>query len=167
MPVLSIVTGANQPVLRSKCIPVVRITKDIKKLVQDMKVTMHYNHGIGLAAPQVGEGVRVIVYEYRPEGKDREKIPFTVLINPVIYWYSKVVVAIDEGCLSLPDLRGVVSRPESIRVRGMNEQGKRVDYSAKGMHARIILHEVDHLDGVLFIDYLKPSEIRILEDLDE
>ncbi len=157
MAILKIHTDKD-PILRKKSQQVENINKEIKKLINDMQSTLRVNRGVGLAAPQVGILQRIIILEYlpiNPQYKISEKIPFMVIINPIIYWKSKKNCKIEEGCLSLPDIRDFVERPEMIKIKGQDEKGKKLDFTAKGFKARIIQHEVDHLDGILFIDYLK------------
>ena len=129
--------------------PVAEVTKETKQLVADMFDSMHGNNGIGLSAPQLGVLQRIIVGEY-PEAKPA--VPRLVLINPEITWTSKKEVVEEEGCLSFPNLYGMVKRPEKIKYRGVDENGKQIEGKAKGLLARIIQHEYEHLDGVLFID---------------
>jgi peptide deformylase len=122
--------------------------------------------GIGLAAPQIHESVRLFVAGLRPsrltgEMSDDNEMPFVAIINPEITPVAspgadKIEIVEDwEGCLSIPDIRGKVPRPKSIKVRALNREGKRVEMQASGLPARVILHETDHLDGVLFFDRMK------------
>lgn len=157
MAILKIYTD-DASILREKSKPVLSFTKEIKKLINDMRQTMRFNHGIGLAAPQIGFLQRIIVMEYRVDNqryKSKEIIPFFAIINPHIFWRSEKLCALEEGCLSLPSFRDVVQRPVAIKVRGLNEDGKKIEINAKGLKARVIQHEVDHLNGILFTDYLK------------
>jgi peptide deformylase len=150
----------DDPRLRKVSEPVVKITKEIKKLISNMQVTMRKHRGMGLAAVQVGSLYRIIIIEYTPHEKEskREKIPFQVLINPEIYWKSKDEWGMDEGCLSCPGLRGPVIRSMTIKVKALSDQGKPFEFRATGLKARIIQHEVDHCDGILFIDFV-PDEL--------
>ena len=132
--------------------PVAEVTKETKQLVLDMFDSMHGSNGIGLSAPQLGVLQRIIVAEYK---EANPAVPRTVLINPEITWVSKKQVVEEEGCLSFPNLYGMVRRPEKIQYRGLDENGKQVEGKATGLLARIIQHEYDHLDGVLFIDKLE------------
>lgn len=148
--------------LRQKCEVVKSVDKNIQKLVADMFDSMRADNGIGLSAPQVGVFKRVLIGEYQADkafpavsyDKDRV-VPRTVLINPEITWTSKKEVADEEGCLSFPNLYGMIRRPERIRYKGLDENGNIVEGKAQGLHARVIQHEIDHLDGVLFIDKLE------------
>lgn len=120
----------------------------MQKLIDDMIPKMFEADGIGLAAPQIGEGIRVIViglFEEQP----------MVLINPEITFFSKKTQVMDEGCLSVPDFVGPVRRPEKIRFKALDREGNSVNMKVKGMMARVVQHEVDHLDGILFIDRVK------------
>jgi len=138
-------------VLREVSTPVTKVDDKIRQLVLDMFDSMRADNGIGLSAPQVGELKRIIIAEYL-HGKDQ--VPRTAIINPEIIWTSKKQVVDEEGCLSFPDLFGMVKRPEKIRYRGLDENGNPVEVKATGLLARVIQHEYDHLDGVLFIDKL-------------
>lgn len=133
----------GDPVLRQVAKPLNRVTKRTKKLIKDMKQTMRAAEGIGLAAPQVGVSQRVIVVD---TGGD-----VIAMINPVIEQSSGEEIDV-EGCLSIPGKRGYVKRASEIVVSGLQEDGTPVRYRAEGLVARIFQHEIDHLDGVLFID---------------
>ena len=132
-------------------------TPDLHALLQDMRDTMAQLDGAGLAAPQIGVGLRVVIFGVtaNPRYPDAEPVPQTVLINPVI---TPLAAAIDEdweGCLSVPGLRGWVPRYRAIRYRGMDEHGQAFERSVEGFHARVVQHECDHLDGILY-----PMRIR-------
>lgn len=120
-----------------------------KQLVADMFESMKSHSGIGLSAPQVGVAKRVIVAEYL-HGKDQ--VPRTVLINPKITWSSNETELEEEGCLSFPELFGMVRRPIKISYEAVDENGQPISSKASGLLARVIQHELDHLNGVLFID---------------
>lgn len=120
---------------------------EIKRLISDMKETMEKNDGVGLAANQVGQQFRLFVLGY-------EKI-FKVFINPKIKKYSSGQVEVEEGCLSVPGIFGIVKRPEKVLIEALNENGNKVEYWAEGLEARIIQHEIDHLNGILFVDRAK------------
>lgn len=127
-------------------------TPELLQLLQDMRDTMQAMNGAGLAAPQIGVALRVVIFGVQLNSRypDAESVPETVLINPVI---SPVGTATDEaweGCLSVPGLRGVVRRYSQIRYQGFDEQGARIDRTVIGFHARVVQHECDHLDGVLY-----------------
>lgn len=136
----------GDPVLKQICTPVDRVTKKIKILLDDMAETMYKHEGVGIAAPQVGIPIRAIVVDV---GKKRFDI-----INPVIT--ERVGTIVDsEGCLSFPGVYGEVERAEKVRVEYMNRYGKKKFIEAEGLLARCLQHEVDHLDGHLFIEVAK------------
>ena len=138
--------------LKEVSTPVAEVTKETKQLVVDMFDSMHGNNGIGLSAPQLGVLQRIIIAEYK-EG--RPSVPRTAIINPEIIWSSKQTKLDEEGCLSFPNLYGMVKRPEKIKYRGLDENGRKIEGKAGGLLARIIQHEYDHLDGVLFIEKIE------------
>lgn len=145
-------------VLNQKAKPVESITPEIKKLVADMLVTMSKAPGIGLAAPQVGQSLRIIIVTYGIEEDNPEP---RVLINPEILWHGNDVEKCEEGCLSVPDVTGVVARWTQIRIRAMNLDGETFEEELSGWTARVFQHEFDHLEGVLFIERLP----RLRKDL--
>lgn len=125
---------------------------ELHALVQDLKDTMQANDGAGLAAPQIGVGLRVVVFgfEHNPRYPDAEPVPETVLVNPVIEPLSEEKNEDWEGCLSVPGLRGVVPRHTRIRYSGFDAHGHRIEREAQDFHARVVQHECDHLDGILY-----------------
>ncbi len=127
-------------------------TKKLNDLVQDMFDTMAHLNGAGLAAPQIGVNKRLVIFgvDANPRYPDAEAVPTTVLINPTISILSDKKEEDWEGCLSLPGLRGLVTRPSEIRYEGYDQYGKKIEREVKGFHARVVQHEVDHLDGVLY-----------------
>ncbi len=138
--------------------------KDIKALVNDMFETMHAAHGIGLAAPQIGKGIRLFVVdgttlEDEPTLKDFKK----VFGNPVMLNEEGKPWPFEEGCLSIPSIREEVERPEKIRLQYFDEDWNAHEKNFDGMKARIIQHEYDHIEGKLFIDYLTPLKKRMLK----
>lgn len=135
--------------LRKISKPVAVVDNEMRKLVVDMFDSMKADNGIGLSAPQLGVLQRIIVAEYE---EAKPPVPRTVIINPEIVWSSKQTKLDEEGCLSFPNLYGMVRRPEKIRYCGLDEKGNQIGGKATGLLARIIQHEYDHLDGVLFID---------------
>lgn len=143
---LEIMTAGN-PVLKTICSPVEKIDKRLRKFLDEMAETMYASEGVGIAAPQVGETIRAVVVDV--DKKNRYD-----LINPVITLREGSVVD-NEGCLSCPDLFGDVERAEKIRVEYINRFGKKKTLDADGLLARCIQHELDHLDGRLFIDIAK------------
>ena len=126
----------------------------LRRLVADMIETMDAAPGVGLAAPQIGVSLRVIVFRVPPErasdAADDPPRPTAALINPEIVWRDTALCAAWEGCLSIPGLRGMVPRPARIRYRGFDGEGRAVEAAASGFHARVVQHEFDHLDGILY-----------------
>lgn len=142
------------PVLRRKAQKVTDFGPELQKLVDDMIETMREEPGVGLAAPQVGVSLRVIVVEFGEENEEDENIPpklYTV-INPEFSRTSPELISGTEGCLSIPGVVGDVDRYESLTVKGFNRRGQAMNLKASGWLARIFQHEVDHLDGILFVD---------------
>jgi peptide deformylase len=144
--------------LASKAEEVKNIDDNIISIINNMFTIMYNEKGIGLAAPQIDLNMRIIVIDAHEDNKNK-----VALINPEIVFFSDTVVTYEEGCLSLPGLNADVVRPENIVVKGISPAGKTLEYEAAGLLARVIQHEVDHLDGILFIDriekYLK-NELR-------
>jgi peptide deformylase len=143
----------GHPVLRERARPVEAFdTAELRALVQDMKDTMADLNGAGLAAPQIGVSQRVVIFgvEKNPRYPDAEEVPFTVLVNPVITMLTREVEEGWEGCLSVPGMRGVVPRYTKLRYTGFDEHGNPIDREADGFHARVVQHECDHLDGILY-----------------
>lgn len=127
-------------------------TPELRELLTDMHDTMGYLDGAGLAAPQIGVGLRVVVFGVKsnPRYPQAEDIPYTVLINPLVEPLSEEMEEGWEGCLSVPGLRGMVPRYLRLRYRGFDENGQAIDRIADKFHARVVQHEYDHLDGVLY-----------------
>ncbi len=165
MAILPIVTYEDD-VLRKEASPVRENSEELQELIDDMFETMYNADGVGLAAPQIGRLLRIFVADAdvyaEEEDSDEEKYGPLTMINPSISFTSDEEVTMDEGCLSIPDVTGPVSRPEKITVtfkdRDFNEQTLEVD----GPLARVIQHEIDHLDGVLFIDHLSYFKRKLL-----
>lgn len=159
------VARMGHPVLRQKCRRLdpseIRSPK-IQKLIDDMFETMGEYQGIGLAGPQVHEGVRLFVAGYdrdeEEDDDDQHHFPRMAIVNPEITVVDPTVVEDWEGCLSIPDIRGKVPRARAISVRAHDRNGKRIEIEARGYIARVIQHETDHLDGVLFFDRMKSME---------
>lgn len=148
----------GDPVLRRKAHKITQIDRDIRLLADDMVETLRDSGGVGLAAPQIGESIRMIVVEY-PEDDSVEDSPMKTykVINPEIIWRSEETVEGNEGCLSIPGYVGTVTRNESIKVKGLSVFGRPLKISASGWLARIFQHEIDHLEGICYID--RASEI--------
>ena len=125
---------------------------DLKTLIEDMKETMKANDGAGLAAPQIGVFKRLVIFGFDTNDRypEADSVPFTVLINPVITPLSDDKENGWEGCLSVPGLRGVVSRFTHIKYEGYDTDGKKFEREVEGFHARVVQHECDHLDGILY-----------------
>ncbi len=132
-------------------------TPELEALLQDMRDTMAHLNGAGLAAPQIGVGLRVVIFGVKanPRYPDAEEVPDTVLINPVLEPMSDEVEEGWEGCLSVPGMRGLVPRWKRLRYWGLDEKGNRFSREVSDFHARVVQHECDHLDGVLY-----PMRIR-------
>jgi peptide deformylase len=142
---------APSPVLKAKAKPVQAVDDDLRRLLDDMLETMYEAPGIGLSANQVGLLQRVVVLDV---ARANEKPSPLKLINPEILWRSDELSTYNEGCLSLPDYYADVVRPAEIRFRYQDEHGHRQELSAGGLLATCVQHEIDHLDGVLFVDHL-------------
>ncbi len=151
----------GQPVLRRAAQPVSSLeNQELRRLIADMSDTMHDAPGVGLAAPQLFAGLRVIVFRVPAERDgDEGAFPETVLINPEVEPLDERVSLGWEGCLSLPRLRGLVPRHKRIRYRGTRPDGTAVEDEASGFLARVIQHEVDHLDGILYIDRMHDTRL--------
>ncbi len=145
--ILPIQTGKHNPILRKKADLVKEINPNIKQLVLDMIDTLKSSeNSVGLAAPQVNHSLRIIAYQ--PDINQ----PAQALINPVILKQSKKTSIMEEGCLSLPDYTAKIERPIKATIQATNLQGKKIKIKAKGILARIIQHEIDHLEGILICD---------------
>ncbi|MCD7897890.1 MAG: peptide deformylase [Planctomycetaceae bacterium] len=151
------------PVLRQPAQPVSVIDEKLRRLAADMVETMEDANGVGLAAPQVGESVRMVVVDFDPENGDPR-----VLINPVITKRSGRKELGEEGCLSFPGLRTRVKRSPKVVCEAQNLDGEIVEYQAEGLSARAVQHELDHLDGFLFVDKAGPSDkLSLKSELEE
>ena len=156
---------AVRPILRMGDASLLQIAKpvnrydseELRNLLADMRDTMHALNGVGLAAPQIGVALRVVIFgvEQNPRYPDAEVVPQTVLINPVITHLDDKMNDDWEGCLSVPGMRGLVPRYSHIRYQGYDEYGALIDRTVSGFHARVVQHECDHLDGILY-----PMRIR-------
>lgn len=145
---LQIQTGSENPTLRAVSKPVKDITKKTLKLIKDMEAAMKIENGVGIAAPQVGENVRIFLALI-----DQKKA--TTMINPEITWHSDEMVLGEEGCLSLPGQWGQVERYTELKVKFLDIKGKPNTLKLKNFNARVVQHEMDHLNGILFIDHVK------------
>ena len=139
------------PQLRQVSEPIAEITEEIRALARDMLETMYDAPGVGLAAIQIGVPKRIITMDVSKSEDERQPL---VLINPEILWASEDKRTYEEGCLSIPEYYEEVERPDRVRFRYMNLEGETVEQDADGLLATCVQHEIDHLNGVLFIDYL-------------
>lgn len=150
----------GEPLLLQKAVPVERFdTPELHALIQDMHDTMQAMDGAGIAAPQIGAGLRVVIIgvSKNPRYPDAEEVPYTVLLNPVLTPLGDEVEDSWEGCLSVPGMRGLVPRHIRLHYAGFDQYGNAIDRMVSGFHARVVQHECDHLDGILY-----PMRIRDL-----
>ena len=149
MPILHIVTGEKTPILRTKTKHVAKVTKDIVKLIHDMEETTIAAKGAGIAAPQVNRTERICIALI-----SKKLVP---LVNPEITWRSAEMETAEEGCLSLPEVWIQVTRPRDIVVTFLSAAGRKRELKLSGFSARVVQHEVDHLEGVLITDHRKEN----------
>jgi len=176
-PLLPIVQ-AGEPVLRRPARPLrpneIR-SREIRELIQQMKETMHDAPGVGLAAPQIGQGIQLAVIEDRPEyikdwtpeqlaERERQSVPFHVIINPRITLIGEERVEAFEGCLSLENLMAITPRARKVRVECVNETGEAKVIEASGWYARILQHEIDHLGGKMYVDHMYPRTLMTVDN---
>ena len=147
----------GHPLLRQVAVAARLSTPELSELVADMDETMRALNGAGIAAPQIGVSLRVVIFELKdnPRYPHVVPVPYTVLVNPVLTMLGSEQEEGWEGCLSVPGLRGLVPRYRSIRYQGFTPDGTPIDRIVEGFHARVVQHEVDHLDGILY-----PQRIR-------
>jgi peptide deformylase len=150
MAILPIITAPDSR-LKIKALPIAAVDDKVRRLMDDMLATMRQAIGVGLAAPQVGVAKRVIVLDVAREG---EKPQPMMLANPEILWRSPELTTGSEGCLSLPEHYAEVTRPEKIRLRYLDYQNEIREIEASGLLATCVQHEIDHLDGILFVDHI-------------
>lgn len=149
----------GDPVLREPADPVEHFDAELRELVADMFQTMIYEEGAGLAAPQIGISKQVLVVDVRRDNDEEGRV---ALVNPRVVETSDEIEKEQEGCLSIPGVSEVVRRPARVRVEGRDPEGREISVEAEGLFARALVHEVDHLNGVLFIDHLSPLKRRML-----
>lgn len=149
----------GNPVLETPAKPVTQFDEELKKLTEDMFASMYAAQGVGLAAPQIGLGIRLVVIDVTT-GKNPEAR--FVLANPVIL-HTEGEQREDEGCLSLPSFRGTVARPQFVTIRAQDVTGKTYEMRGEGLLARAFCHEMDHLNGILFIQYLSPLKRQLIK----
>ena len=147
----------GDPILREECEEIPEVDDELRRLASDMFDTMYDADGVGLAAPQVGVTRRLIVVDPREEG-----VTPRALVNPRVLEASEETDRAEEGCLSIPGLREVVERKAEVVVEAENLDGETIRIEADGLHARVLLHEIDHLDGVLFLDRVSPLKRKML-----
>lgn len=153
-------------VLRQKCEKVGKVDDELRRFLDDMLETMYVDKGCGLAAPQVGVTKRIIVLDDNPSDEDKSARRPMFLVNPEIVWRSDEMVLFNEGCLSLPEQRAEVERHEKVRVHYVDYNGNEQEILADDLLAIILQHEIDHLDGVLYIDHLsRLKRTRLLNKL--
>jgi peptide deformylase len=150
----------GDPVLRQRAREVQEITPEITSLIEKMRETMAQAPGIGLAAPQVGESVRVILVTF---GLSEDKPDVRALINPEIIWHSDDSDVCEEGCLSVPETTAKIKRWTEVKIRALDENGNTMELHVDGFTPRIIQHEIDHLDGILFIDRVSSLKQDIIK----
>ncbi len=165
MSILPIVTY-NDPVLRKRAEPVESDSQELQQLIDDMFETMYNGQGVGLAAPQIGRSIRLFVIDadaFTEDDEQAEDVGPLVFINPDVKPANQDTVLLDEGCLSIPGIRESVSRPEVIQVSYLDRNFKEQKRAFTGWVSRVIQHEFDHIDGILFIDYLGSFRKRMLK----
>lgn len=148
----------GHPILKTQSLPIVDFNAvRLDELIKELSLTMKERGGVGIAAPQIGELKRVFIYEVdaNPRYPNQAPIPYTVIINPEIINYSADEDDFYEGCLSVPNLRGLVPRSTEIKIRAQNLNGSTYEKKVKGFEARIIQHETDHLNGILFLSRVR------------
>jgi peptide deformylase len=158
MAVLPIIT-APDPRLKIKAKPVHKVDAKVRRLMDDMLETMYHAIGIGLAAPQVGAAERVIVVDVAREGEKPQPMR---LANPEILWRSEELMTANEGCLSLPEHYADVERPAAVRIRYVDHENEIREIEATGLLATCLQHEIDHLDGMLFVDHISSLKRGII-----
>jgi peptide deformylase len=151
----------GEPLLLRVAAEVTRFDAQLHELVSDMDDTMRALSGAGIAAPQIGVSARVVIFELKdnPRYPHITPVPYTVLVNPLVTPLTAEQDEGWEGCLSVPGMRGLVPRYRRLRYRGFDQHGAPIDRTVEGFHARVVQHEVDHLDGILF-----PQRVRDLRD---
>jgi peptide deformylase len=154
MAVLEVLAYPNE-FLRKKAQPVTRFDEPLRTLVKDMEDTMAAEDGVGLAATQIGADLQLLlVHPYAFKGEEARDEPVLVVINPEIAWESPERITAEEGCLSFPDVFIQVTRPAKVRIRALDIEGRPFEVEGEGLGARALLHEVDHLNGVVMIDHV-------------
>lgn len=151
----------GDPVLRAVARPVEKITPELQQLARDMLQAMYAADGVGLAAPQIGKSIRLVVIDIAREESERNPI---VLFNPEVFPDDESDLAIaEEGCLSVPDIWAEVARPDRVTVKALDIDGQPFEMTVEGHLARAVQHEADHLDGRLFVDRISPTDRAMLQ----
>jgi len=166
---LKILTDPN-PTLRQKSAPIETINAEIKQQIKEMLKLLRSLPGYGLAAPQVGIKKRIVIIENQPEFDETGKqinrpLPLTILINPEITKFSTDKCSFEEGCFSVPLYRGDVIRPTKVRITALDANGKKIKINASGLFARVLQHEINHLDGILFTDLIEDESKLIKNEI--
>jgi len=166
MPVRNILVFPN-PILRRRCSPVEEIDSSVRELAEDLKASMNDKLGIGLAAPQIGEPVRMFVANTHVGDDPGSEVDYVarVFINPEITWQSDILVKREEGCLSFPEIYTQVTRPDKVTIRFLTTEGLEEEETFEGRQAQCVQHEIDHLNGVLFPDRM--VDLQTLTFLEE
>ncbi len=151
MPLVSIVTLPDEKILRQVSKPVAAVDAHVTRLWDDMLETMYHAPGIGLAAIQIGVPLRLIVIDLSKEGEEKKPM---FLANPEVIWASEAQNDYEEGCLSIPEFYEMVTRPADVKIRYLDRKGEPREVEASGLMATCLQHEIDHLNGVLFIDHI-------------
>lgn len=157
------VTVFGDPILRKHAEPITSDFKDLNGLIENMFETMYNSDGVGLAAPQVGQSIRLFVIDSTTDDEDEPAGIKKAFINPEIIEVFGDEWSLNEGCLSLPEIREDVIRPESVRIKYLDENFAEHEEIFNGFTSRVIQHEYDHLEGIMFVDYLNPLKKRILK----
>lgn len=166
------IVAYGDSVLKKKAVNVDKHHLNLKELISDMWETMYAAHGVGLAAPQIGESLRLFIVDGSPFAQDKSldyeeqqelRAFIKVFINPEIISYSGLKESFNEGCLSIPDVREDISRYSTIKLVYYNEQFEKLEEEISGLSARIVQHEFDHIEGILFTDKLGPLKKKLLK----
>lgn len=163
----------GDPILKVVCseVNISNISKEDRQTISDLKSTFDYANGLGIAAPQIGRIQRIIIIGVKKElckYEDAEDVPIMIMINPVITYYSKSKIVDYEGCFSVPSIRGPVKRSKNIEVEYYNEKLEKQVWKVSGYTARLIQHEIDHLDGICFVQRVKDnSKLTTQENLNK
>jgi peptide deformylase len=157
----------GHPILRQVASPVTQFGPELAALIADMDETMRSMSGAGLAAPQIGVSQRIVIFELKenPRYPHVAPVPYTVLINPQLEPLGDEMGEGWEGCLSVPGMRGLVPRYHRLRYQGVDQNGAPIDRTVEGFHARVVQHEVDHLDGILYPQRIRDMRNFGLEDV--